>query len=425
MTAPEVTVIMATYGRGRFILPSIRSVLAQSLTGFQLRVVGDATSDETGEVVRAMGDPRVSFANLTARVGSQTGPNNAGIAASRGQIIAYLGHDDIWEQDHLARLSALFEGDPALDFAVSGAIFHLPNGMKGAQVTGLFEGDGAQHDHFFPPSSFAHRRSVMDRIGLWRMPLEIPAPVDADFLLRAAAAGMRFASTGVVTVHKFAAGHRYLSYLEPDADEQEAMVAALATPGHAARIAALVAAARAGGTFMATRHRDYSLLSPGQLARQNAQLKGVTQIALKPLGRRQVIQPRAEPRTHDWHGSLHRGLRWTAGNPVPRLALPVTGEGLADLRLTVAHKRRTAIDRIALRCNGALLQVRMGLLWFDGRYWRRHVHTVVPLAADRPTVLHLLLEPSQQPQARVRGLGLGRMVLRPAGVPWWRRFRQA
>lgn len=414
---PRLTVVMATYGRGRFILPSIRSVLAQSLTGFELRVVGDATTDETGEVVRAMGDPRVSFANLTARVGSQSGPNNAGIAASRGQIIAYLGHDDIWEPDHLARLCALFEGDPALDFAVSGAIFHLPNGMKGAQVTGLFEGDGAQHDHFFPPSSFAHRRSVVDRIGLWRMPLEIPAPVDADFLLRAAAAGMRFASTGVVTVHKFAAGHRYLSYLEPDADEQEAMLAALATPGHAARTAALVAAARAGGTFMATRHPDYSKLAPGQLARENAQRKGVARIEVVSLGRGQVIPPRAEPSGHDWRSKLRQGLRWSAGNPVVRLALPVTAEGSADLRLTIAHSRKKALDRLVLRCNGVLLPVRMGVRWFGGRNWRRHVHTVVTLSPDRPTVLHLLLEPSQLRQARVRGLGLGRMVLRPTGVP--------
>ena len=160
MTAPRVTVIMATYGRGRFILPSIRAVLAQDLTAFELRVIGDATSDETGEVVRAIGDPRISFANLATRVGSQSGPNNAGIAAARGQIIAYLGHDDIWEASHLSRLVALFDADAMIDFAVSGAIFHMPNGMPGAAVTGLFEGDGAQHDHFFPPSSFAHRRSV-------------------------------------------------------------------------------------------------------------------------------------------------------------------------------------------------------------------------------------------------------------------------
>ena len=423
MTAPRVTVIMATYGRGRFILPSIRSVLAQGMPDFELRVIGDATADETGETVRAIGDPRVSFANLSARVGSQSGPNNAGIAAAQGQIIAYLGHDDIWEADHLARIVARFDADPALDFAVSGSIFHPPKGMEGAQVTGLFDGDGAQHDHFFPPSSFAHRRDVVERIGGWRMPLDIRAPVDADLLLRAAAAGMRFASTGVVTVHKFAAAHRYLSYLEPDADEQEAMLAALATPGHAARTAALVAAAKAGGTFMSLRHPDYGAFAPGQLARENAQRRGVSRIAVMPLGQGRVILPREEPRSHDWHQRPSRGLRWTAGNPEPRLALPVTGDGVADLRLTIAHCHSAALTHVALRCAGTLLPVRMGLRWFDGRGWRRHVHSAVHLAPDRPTVLHLLLDPSQLPQGRRRGLGVGAMVVRPPDLPWWRRLR--
>jgi hypothetical protein len=145
---------------------------------------------------------------------------------------------------------------------------------------------------------------------------------------------------------------------------------------------------------MVIRHLDYSTFAPGQLARENAHRKGVARIEVTPLSRRIVILPQAEPDTHDWHSPLRRDLRWTAGNPVPRLALPVTGAGLADLRLTFVHKRRGALDRIALRCNGSLLPVRMGLRWFDGRGWRRHVHTVVPLSPDRHTVLHLLLEPS-------------------------------
>jgi hypothetical protein len=44
--------------------------------------------------------------------------------------------------------------------------------------------------------------------------------VDCDFLLRAARAGLRFSSTKEITARKFAAGHRYLSYLNPDAEEQ-------------------------------------------------------------------------------------------------------------------------------------------------------------------------------------------------------------
>ena len=40
MTDPAVTVIMATWNRGRHILPSIRSVLDQTRPDFELLVVG-------------------------------------------------------------------------------------------------------------------------------------------------------------------------------------------------------------------------------------------------------------------------------------------------------------------------------------------------------------------------------------------------
>ena len=52
MTAPLISVVMATWGRGRHILPSIRSALGQSFRDFELLVVGDACTDETEAVVR-------------------------------------------------------------------------------------------------------------------------------------------------------------------------------------------------------------------------------------------------------------------------------------------------------------------------------------------------------------------------------------
>ncbi len=284
MTAetPVFSVIMATWGRGRHILPSIQSVLGQEFRDFELIVVGDACSDETGDVVAGLSDPRVRWINLANRCGSQSAPNNAGIAAARGAFIAYLGHDDIWEMGHLAELARVFGRSDAPDFAVSGLIAHLPQGVPGSAVMGLFSDDSAKHRYFFPPSCFAHRKSVIDRIGPWLMPMEVRAPVDADLLLRASAADLRFASTGVVTVHKFTAMLRYLSYLQPASDEQEAMLADLSAPDHAARMAAIVDTSRRMGRFMLEARESHDHLQPGELARISAARRGVT-MAARPL----------------------------------------------------------------------------------------------------------------------------------------------
>lgn len=411
MTGPQFSVVMATYGRGRHILPSVRSVLGQSLGDFELLVVGDACTDETEAVVRGIGDARVRWLNLATRAGSQSGPNNVGIEAARGAIIAYLGHDDIWEPDHLERLAALYRSGSPVDFAVSGAIFHLPNGLPGSAVTGIFEDGADVRRFFFPPSSFSHPKPVIRRLGGWRMPMDIRPPVDEDLLLRAVAAGMRFRSTGAITLHKFAAGHRYLSYVTQSSDEQAAMLADLADPGHAARVGAIVAAARECGSYMRGSDRDFSHVVPGALAQANAARKGLRAAAV-PLGRGAAIRHRVEPDTLDWKDAPVLGFRLNGANPRPKLLLPVTG-GRARLRFVAACREAAALGPIALTVNAGAAVARPGRRWFGLIAWFARYEAEVALRPDGPSVLELHLNEAQRPIRGRRRLAIGTLHLRP------------
>ncbi len=418
MTAetPVFSVIMATWGRGRHILPSIQSVLGQDLTNFELIVVGDACNDETGDVVAGLSDPRVRWINLANRCGSQSAPNNAGIAAAQGAFIAYLGHDDIWEMGHLAELARVFGRSDAPDFAVSGLIAHLPQGVPGSAVMGLFSDDRAKHRYFFPPSCFAHRKSVIDRIGPWLMPMEVRAPVDADLLLRASAADLRFASTGVVTVHKFTAMLRYLSYLQPASDEQEAMLADLSAPDHAARMAAIVDTSRRMGRFMLEARESHDHLQPGELARISAARRGVT-MAARPLGAGTVIRQREENCWLDWQIKPRFGIRYQSRNPRPRFALPFTAEGPISLTIRVVHPDQRAFGPLWMLCNGERVTAQpTGLapgLWG----WTALYRAEIRLRPDRPSVLEFLLDPLQVQKGRhfltKSGFGIGKLWLRP------------
>ena len=107
-----ISVVMATYDRGRHILPSVRAVLAQADAEFELLIVGDHCTDDTAELVAPFLSERVRWLNLPARTGNQSGPNTAGIAAARGRYIAYCGHDDIWAPGHVSALLALQWGLP-------------------------------------------------------------------------------------------------------------------------------------------------------------------------------------------------------------------------------------------------------------------------------------------------------------------------
>jgi glycosyltransferase involved in cell wall biosynthesis len=98
--APLVSVIIATYNRANLIARAIESVLAQTLTDFELIIVDDGSTDETSDVVGRYADARVIYRRQEH--GERSQARNAGIALSRGQYIAFLDSDDWFLPNKLA-----------------------------------------------------------------------------------------------------------------------------------------------------------------------------------------------------------------------------------------------------------------------------------------------------------------------------------
>jgi hypothetical protein len=277
----------------------------------------------------------MSWTNLPSNSGSHSAPHNEGIRLARRPWIAYLGHDDIWAPDHLEAILEVIDSDPPPGFVVSGCVFYGPDGSDIHWVTGLFTGDDAPLHHVFPPSSFAHRRRVPDMIGEWQDPASVAPPPDADFLLRAARAGLRFRSTGRVTVHKFAAGHRYLSYVRPRSDEQRVLLESLdrLDDGHVER---LIEKSTERERFMAMRYPDFQRYAAGFLFEANRWNKGLKRPPLRPLSGRTVIEQTDEPRALDWYAleTDEVRFRWSGPSPRPRILIPYSG-GRVRIRIHV------------------------------------------------------------------------------------------
>ena len=106
-------------------------------------------------VVESFEDPRIRWHNRDINAGSQSLPNNDGIAMARGELIAYLGHDDLWAPDHLTRLVAAQQQTGAdVAFSLTEVIGPPGSGMR--NVTGL-KANGYEGGHL-APSSLLHRR---------------------------------------------------------------------------------------------------------------------------------------------------------------------------------------------------------------------------------------------------------------------------
>jgi glycosyltransferase involved in cell wall biosynthesis len=61
LSSPLFSIVIPTYNRAHLITKTIESVLAQEDGDFEILVVDDGSSDNTGEVVSRIFDPRLTY----------------------------------------------------------------------------------------------------------------------------------------------------------------------------------------------------------------------------------------------------------------------------------------------------------------------------------------------------------------------------
>jgi glycosyltransferase involved in cell wall biosynthesis len=222
---PRVTVIIATYNWATVLPCSIGSVLDQTFTDFELLVIGDGCTDESADVVerlaRADAGKRVSWHNLASNTGHQSGPNNEGLRLAQGELIAYLGHDDLWLPLHLERLVAAVDAGHRVAHATT--LFVRPRHSPVQWPTRTWR---YSPDQWLPPTSVAHARALVDEVGGWRRPAETGADdPETDLWQRMAAVAGAPAWIRRVTSVKLPAGERRDVYRTRPAEEQAVWLA--------------------------------------------------------------------------------------------------------------------------------------------------------------------------------------------------------
>ncbi len=214
-SAPLITVIMATYNRSNVLPYSIGSVLAQSRSDFELLVIGDGCTDDSQEVVEAMGDRRVRWVGLSNNSGHQSVPHNAGLAEARGQYIAYLGHDDLWLPDHLAICVDAIEKRCDLAYGLSLIVSENPRGNYLAPIPLPYESG-----RWISPSSVVHRKSVTDAVGTWKHYRDTRSVPEAELWQRMFRSGYRMSLLPRLSVVKIPAAARKDVYQHRSTEEQ-------------------------------------------------------------------------------------------------------------------------------------------------------------------------------------------------------------
>jgi glycosyltransferase involved in cell wall biosynthesis len=219
---PLVSIVCATYNRSNILGYTLASACWQTSRDWELLVVGDACTDDTAAVVHAQHDDRIRFVNLPRNHGEQSAPNNAGVANTTGEFVAFLNHDDLWFPDHLSRLLAAC-ADPRVDIAHAATALIPPGGRP---HLGADAPDGRYAPwHTVPASTWLVRRSSLQRVGPWRSARDLYDVPSQDWLRRAHAAGLTIHAVPWVTVVQITSGYRRDSYRLRHAGEHAALFA--------------------------------------------------------------------------------------------------------------------------------------------------------------------------------------------------------
>ena len=111
---PRVSVIIPVYNRAARLCETLASVFAQTFRDREIIVVDDGSSDDTPERLRAFGS------RITVEHTAHAGPaaaRNVGLDRARGEFVAFLDSDDLWDTLFLEKMVRALDVRPGADFA--------------------------------------------------------------------------------------------------------------------------------------------------------------------------------------------------------------------------------------------------------------------------------------------------------------------
>lgn len=113
MSKPYISVVIPLYNKEAIVERSVRSVLDQSFTDFELIIVDDGSTDRSAEIVRGIYDDRIIF--IQQENGGPSKARNTGVKYANADWIVFLDADDEFTHDALEVFARLSREYPEYD----------------------------------------------------------------------------------------------------------------------------------------------------------------------------------------------------------------------------------------------------------------------------------------------------------------------
>lgn len=189
---PRVTVLTAAYNVEEFLGGAVESVLSQTFDDFELLICQDSSQDGTLRVAeRYVSDPRVRIVDQSniGRTGRFDFIWRRLLQDARGELVAWLGSDDVAHEERLLAQVDRFDNQPDLDVLHSAGTAIDAGGRVLGNVFGLHESydvntmtRSLMRANMVALSTVMIRRDAFDRLG----PMEEGFASDTYFWLKSA-----------------------------------------------------------------------------------------------------------------------------------------------------------------------------------------------------------------------------------------------
>ena len=121
---PQTTVLIPTYNCSKYIVPAVKSVLAQKYTDYELLILDDGSTDNTEEIISKISDSRVVYLKNSSNKGIVY-TLNKGIDLAKGEYIARMDADDIVLGNRLQVQTDFLSKNP--DYGIVGGWYQVTN----------------------------------------------------------------------------------------------------------------------------------------------------------------------------------------------------------------------------------------------------------------------------------------------------------
>jgi glycosyltransferase involved in cell wall biosynthesis len=165
----RITVLLPVFNGGPYLRPAIESVLAQTLSDFELLVIDDGSTDGSLEVARSYRDPRLRVLENGRNLGL-TASLNRGLREARAPLIARQDADDLSAPDRLGLQAEMMARRPELALLGTQADVIDARGRPAGSLARSCEHDSIRWELFFD-NAFVHssvmfrREVVLDEAG--------------------------------------------------------------------------------------------------------------------------------------------------------------------------------------------------------------------------------------------------------------------